>query len=488
MTNRLQEEYAKRDLSSGSLTANLLKLTIPLAAQQVLYILYNLVNAIWLGRLSREALGAPGVAQPIQWIVVSLAFGFGSAGTALVAQYVGAKRNREADRVAGQTILFMVGIALVLTVPAVLFARGILSAYQTPKEMLDQATTYLAIVMLGVPAIAFTAAYGSILRALGDTMTVVVIQAIANVINIVLDPLLIFGVPETLGGFHMPAHWPGMGVAGAAVGTVVGQCFAAYACYRLLRRHKAGLNVTRADLKPDWPMMRKLAGIGLPAAVGNASGSVGFSVFQGLVNSLGTVVVDAYSVGFRIINVIQILPQCLAMAAAPIVGQALGAGNPKRARRTIRVCTNMVFWFTLPAVGLLMWQGHNIGHIFTKDADVVAETGLFFLIVPASSFFFGLVMVLSAAFNGSGHTRPVMLVTIMRLWLLRLPVGWLLIDAWHWGSYGIYWGMVAGNAISALVLYQLFRMGKWQKPVIQPAKPGEVDSPPDEITEFMPGE
>lgn len=134
MTNRLEQEYAKRDLSSGSLSKHLLKLTIPLAAQQALYITYNLVNAIWLGRVSPVALGAPGVASPIQWIVISLAVGFGSAGTALVAQYVGAKRNREADRVAGQTITFMVTLALILTVPAVIFARQILQAYQTPRK------------------------------------------------------------------------------------------------------------------------------------------------------------------------------------------------------------------------------------------------------------------------------------------------------------------------------------------------------------------
>jgi len=458
MTAAATEDYSNRDLSSGSLYKNLLRLSLPMAAQQALGILYNLVNAVWLGRWSREGLGAPGVASPIQWIVVSLAFGFGTAGTALVAQYVGARRNRDADHVAGQTMMIMTAIAAVLTVPGVVFAPGILGLYRTPPEMMPDAVTYLRVVMIGLPFVAIVGAYGSVLRALGDTITIVVIQVIGNVLNMALDPLLIFGWQR----IGMPA----MGVAGAALGTIISQGFCAFACFHLMRTHRRGLRITKADLRPDWPMLRKIIAIGTPAALSNSSGALGFSLFQSIVNTLGTVVVDAYTVGFRILNVIQIVPQCLAMAAAPIVGQALGAGNRKLARRAIKVCTNIVALVTLPAAALLMWQGHSVARLFTPDTEVIRETGRFFLVVPISSYFFGLIMVLSAAFNGSGHNRPVLAVTILRLWLLRLPVGWLLVNRWHWGSYGVYWGMVAGNVISAVILLQLFRQGRWQQAVV----------------------
>jgi putative MATE family efflux protein len=469
MDNQPSQASSKRDLSSGSLYGNLLRLTLPMAAQQALGILYNLVNAVWLGRWSTEGLGAPGVAGPIQWIAVSLAFGFGSAGTALVAQYVGARRHRDADHVAGQTMMLMTSIAGVLTVPAVLFAPGILSLYGTPEGMMPDAVVYLRIIMLGLPFVAVVGAYGSVLRALGDTMTVVVIQVIGNAINLALDPLLIFG--------WAPIGMPAMGVAGAATGTVISQGVCACACIHLLRKRKAGLSVTRADLSPDWPVLRQIVSIGTPAALSNASGAFGFSLFQGIINTLGTVVVSAYTVGFRILNIIQVLPQCLAMAAAPIVGQAIGAGNLKLARRAVKVCTNIVAFITLPAAGLLMWQGHNVARLFTPDQAVIAETGRFFLIVPISAYFFGLIMVLSAAFTGSGHTKPVLAVTILRLWLLRLPVGWLLVNRWHWGSYGVYWGMVAGNVVSVVILLHLFRRGGWQKAVV-PLREG---SPPKAV-------
>jgi len=463
MTTKSAEEYSKRDLSSGSLYGNLLRLSLPMAAQQALAILYNLVNAFWLGRWSREGLAAPGVAAPIQWIVVSFAFGFGVAGTALVAQYVGAKRHRDADHVAGQTMMVMTALATVLTVPAVLFPSQILKLYWTPPDVMPDATTYLRIVMLGLPFVAVVGAYGSVLRALGDTVTVVVIQVAGNVVNMALDPLFIFGW-ERIGV-------PAMGVAGAALGTVISQGICAYACYHLMRRRRGGLHITRADFRPDWPVLKQILSIGTPAALSNSSGALGFSLFQGIVNSLGTVVIGAYTVGFRIVNGIQIVPQCLAMAAAPIVGQALGAGNPKLARRAIKVSTNIVALVTLPAAGLLMWQGHNVARLFTPDAEIIKETAKFFLVVPASAYFFGLIMVLSAAFSGSGHTRPVLVVTILRLWVLRVPVGWILVNTWHWGSYGVYWGMVAGNVISGAILLHLFRRGRWQQAVVPTGKP-----------------
>jgi len=467
MTGAPTADYSKRDLSSGSLYGNLLRLSLPMAAQQAVGILYNLVDAFWLGRWSKEGLGAPGVAMPIQWIVVSLAFGFGSGGTALVAQYVGAGRHRDADHVAGQTIMIMTALAAVLAAPAAILTPNILALYRTPQEMMPEAVTYLRILMLGLPFVAVVGAYASVLRALGDAITVVVIQVIGNVLNLGLDPLLIFGWKRI--------GVPPMGVAGAAAATFISQGVCAYACYHLLRRHRAGLQITKADLRPDWPMLRKILGIAGPAALSASSGALGFSFFQGIVNTLGTVVVAAFTVGFRIISVIQIVPQCLAMAAAPIVGQALGANNHRLARRTIRVCANIVAFFTLPAAALLLWGGHTVARLFTPDSEVIVEAARFFHVVPVSSYFFGLIMVWSAAFTGSGHTKPVLAATILRMWLLRLPVGWLLVNRWHWGSHGVYWGMVAGNVISAAFLFYLFRRGTWQQAVVPTRRPASPE-------------
>lgn len=143
---------------------------------------------------------------------------------------------------------------------------------------------------------------------------------------------------------------------------------------------------------------------------------------------------------------------------------------------------------TLVPMVLLMTEGHLVARLFTHEPDVIAETGRFFQIVPASSYLFGVIMVLSAAFYGSGHTRPAMILTILRMWVLRLPVAYFLGFTLGWGSMGVYGGMVVGNVISAIATYQVFRMGRWERAVISPARAPAVETAEDVLDATEPGE
>ncbi|MBN2450684.1 MAG: MATE family efflux transporter [Lentisphaeria bacterium] len=454
----------RRDLVSGSLTRSILRLSLPLAIGMVLHGFYNLIDAFWLGRVSREALAAPGVSGPLVWLIVSFGMGFGGAATALVAQYTGAGRHREADHVAGQAFVLGTVWSVVLALPMAIMARHVLGLFRVPGEMMPEAVGYLGTVVLGLPFVSFTMAYGAVLRALGDTVTPVLIGVGANLINLILDPLLIFG----WGGF------PALGVQGAAIATVLSQMLGALVCYVMLRRHHRGISVRRGDIRPDWPLLRRLWGIGLPSAISNGSGSLGFSLFQGMINTLGTTVIGAFTVGFRLASIFQMPAQALGMAAAPIVGQALGAGRPALARRAIGLSAAMVAIGMLGPVVFLMFEGRLVAGFFTRDAEVVRETGRFFLIVPLSSYLFGIIMVLTAAFHGSGHTRPAMFLMVLRMWGLRLPAGYLLGFVLGWGSVGVYWGMVLGNAVAAVVAYLMFRQCSWHRGALPP---GVIDAP-----------
>jgi Na+-driven multidrug efflux pump len=162
----------------------------------------------------------------------------------------------------------------------------------------------------------------------------------------------------------------------------------------------------------------------------------------------------------------------MAMAAAPVVGQALGAGKPERAKRAVRMSVVLVALGMAVPYLLMMWQGRLVARLFVNDPDVIDEAFRFFLIVPASNYFFVVINVLSAAFYGSGHTRPVMVVSLLRQWALRLPLGYLFGYLIGWGSVGIYVGMGIANVVCAVILIALFRSGRWAKAVI-PASPEE---------------
>jgi len=465
MTDTRRQTPDRRDLTAGPLTRTLLRLAIPVAAGSVLQALYSLVDAFWLGRWSKDALAAPGVSMPFLFLVITFGMGFSNAGTALVAQYTGAGRHREASRAAAQSILLLCFLAVCMACPIAVFAPHLFRLVRVPGNIGTQAIIYIRVMMIGVPFVAFHIGYGSVLRALGDTITIVILGAAGNVLNLVLDPVLIFG----LGGL------PALGVGGAALASLISQCLMALACFVLLRRRHAGLDITPTDVRPDPAMLRRILGVGIPNALGNSSNSLGFVVFQTMVNSLGAATVTACTIGFRIIHFFTVPTWALSSAATPIVGQALGAGKPHLARRVVWLSAGIVaVTMFLPTLFLAL-KGGLVAWAFVDDPDVILEARRFFLIVPFSAYIFSVLMVLLAAFYGSGHTRPAMFLSMARLWLFRLPASYLMGFVLGWGSRGVYAGMVFGNIAVAAIAFMLFVRGGWETGIVPPSPEDTVE-------------
>jgi len=456
MADEFQDIRLKQDLTARPLAATLIGMAAPIAAGTILQSAYALVNAYWLGKAGTTALAAPGAASPFQFIAVAFGMGFANAGTALVAQFTGAKQYERAERAAAQTILVLSTLITVAVVPMIAFAPELLTLFQVPEAARPEAMAYLRIVLIGLPVSAFTMGYGGALRAVGDTVTVIVIVAIANVANAVIDPFLIFG-------------WlglPRMGVRGAALGTVICQAAAAMACYECLRRGRSGLNIKRSDWKPDGPLIWKTLTVGLPAAIGGSSTSIGFALQQSMVNTLGVVVMAAYTIGFRTIHVLDVPVQAMASATAPIVGQALGAGKRKLARQAAWTSAIWVAVIMFLPLAFVTWQRHLVAGLFAQTPEVIEEAGKFFLLVPLSSYFFGVLMVLTAAFVGSGHTMPTMILAVVRLWVLRIPLVYLFAFVLKMGSTGIYTGMALANVFSAAIALAMFFGIRWESAVV----------------------
>jgi len=259
---------------------------------------------------------------------------------------------------------------------------------------------------------------------------------------------------------------PALGVRGAALASAIGQVLSAFGCYVCMRRGRAGLHVGLAEFVPDWTLIGRIIAVGVPAGVGSAMNSVGLAIFQTIINSFGTAVVGAFTIGFQVLHFFDAPMHGVAHAAAPIVGQALGAGKVALARRAVRMSVITMALILLAPTAFLMLRGQWVARIFIQDADVIAESGRFFRIVPASTYFFGVVMVLMAAFYGSGHTRPVMAISFVRVFGVRIPAGAMLAFWLHLGSVGAYLGMVAGNVAGALLSVFLFLKGGWETGVV----------------------
>ena len=460
MSKRKTISDGRRDLTQGSLAGNLFHLAVPMMASMGLNSLYNIVDAFWLGKYNDIALNAPGVTLPLTFIVIAFSMGFGNAGTALVAQHTGAGRNRDADIAAGQSIMLLPLIALLLSTPMMIFSTDLLRLMQVPPATLAVSQGYLRIILMGMPFVAFHTAYSSVLRALGDTITMVMVLVVANIINCILDPVLIFG----LGPF------PEMGAPGAAIASAFSAFIAAAACVVLMRRGRSGLKLKPADFRPRLPIIKQMLRIGLPSGLSMSSNSLGFATFQTMINSLGDTVIGAYTIGFRVTNFLSIPANCMATSAGPVVGQALGAGKPALARRAVVFSTLLIAGVTLIPYILVTFSGDSVARIFIKAPSpaLVAETRKYFHLVPISAYFFNVLLVLTSAFMGSGHTRPVFVLSVLRQWLLRIPFAWILGYGLGYGSSGIYGGLVASNLISAAMTFYVFKLGNWQKAVIEP--------------------
>jgi putative MATE family efflux protein len=448
-----RENDTARDLTAGSLERNLMRLAGPVAAGLVLQALYNVVDAFWLGHYSKAALAAQSVSTPFFFLVFALVQTVATAGSSVVAQYTGAGRHYDADRAAAQMFLVLSAFSVVLTLPLAVLAPAALRLAQAPPETVQQGALYMRIAMIGLPFMAFSAGYGGALRALGNTITIVIIGAATNLVNIVLDPILIYG---WLG-------MPGMGVGGAAIATLTANVINALVCYACLRAGHVGLRTRRADLRPDRGMLLNIVRVAWPLGINRSSDSWGFFFYRVMINALGVTVLTAYTVGFRILQLFTLPAIALSQASAPMVGQALGAGRPALARRAVWVSTAIAAGVLVLPMLAMVFFGQAIAGLFTSDRGVIEETGTFFLVVPASTYMFQVIMVLSAAFIGSGNTRAPMMISLIRQWMFRLPVGYVLCFTLHMGSMGVYLGMVAGNVICAGVTLWVFLRGHWQR-------------------------
>jgi len=443
-------------LLSGSIPGALLRLSLPVMATFLLQTLYSMADAFWLGKLGREAISAPGISFSILFFFVSLGAGFSVAGTALVSQYTGSGQRNQANLAAGQTLIFLLMGAVVISLAGMMASGSILRLMQTPTDVYANAHLYLRVLFAGIPFMAISFVYGGIMRGVGDAVTPMIIDITTNLLNILLDPFFIFGW----------AFFPRMGVAGAALVTVGCRFLASAACITLLISGTRGLKVRWPQMRPRWNYLGRILRIGMPAAIGQSGASLGFMVTQGFVNSFGSAVVGAFTVVVRVIHLINVPGMGFSAGASALIGQNLGADQVKRAEKTVWWGVGMVAAFLAVGCSVLAFASETIIRLFIDDPEVIAEGIVLFRVISYSVFFFGIIMVVFGAFQGSGKTAPVMVLSLTRLWLLRIPLAYLFSFVLAWGHLGIWWGMFVSNVVISLLGLYWFSKGTWKQKVI----------------------
>lgn len=448
-----KHERMRGEILNGSINKTLLKLAYPLIFFNLLFIVYNLTDTFWLGKLGREAVSAPTVSFPFIWTMMSFGAGFAIAGFAFVSQYAGAGQWDKAKHNIANLLTLMFFSSFILGIIGFFITPWILHILGVPADAYDNAVIYLRVMFIGIPFSFEGFAFSFALRAIGDTKTPTIINSIAIILNVILDPFLIFGI----------GPFPRLEILGAALGTIISYSIASILSIYLVFSGKLGIKFYLSDFKPDFGLYKKMFKIGLPASIGQSLNALGFVVLMGIVSQFGSVVIAAYGIGQRIISLIFTVSDGFSMAMSTMVGQNLGVLNFKRIRKIVNktILINTIF-ISIPTLLIFLFRTQIIG-IFIKDILVINEGAIFYACFLIAMPFFGIFFISTSVIKAAGRTKESMVLGIIRLWGLRVSLAYFLSTLW--GSKGIWIGMAMSNIIASVLAYFWYKRETWKETV-----------------------
>ncbi len=443
-------------ITEGPILSSIFKLSLPIMLSQLMQTLYNLADTLWVGRVGAEAVAAISISFPVMFLMVSIGVGLTIAGTSLIAQYKGAGDNQQVDKVLGQLVTF-IGIGSVLiAIVGVLSARKLLMLMGADTVILDDATAYLKIIFAGSPFMFGFFIFSSVLRGIGDTVTPSIMMFLSVALNIVLDPVLIFGV----------SFFPKIGVEGAAVATIFARAIVAIYGFLILIKGNKGLKLRLNNMKPDFKIIKMIVKIGIPSSVEQSVVSLAQLWMTSLVASFGTMTIAAYGIVNRIISLPRILAFGLSAAATTMVGQNIGADKQDRAKKVASLAIVTIF-VILSIVGILvLLVPEQIIALFNKQKMVLEYGSDYLRIVTLTFGFIGVMVVGNGVFKGAGKTIPPMIVSISSFLIFRIPFSYLLANNFAWKQSGLWWSIAISNIFGAIIVVSWLLLSNWSKKII----------------------
>ncbi len=440
------------DTTKGDLRKHLWFLSWPIMINNLFQVFYNMADTFWVGRLenSTEALAAVTVTFSVVFLLVSLAAGLGVGSATLAAQYYGAGEYKKVDEVTYTSIIVIALVALVFIVPGIIFYKQIFQLLQTPLHIVPIAREYFTIIMVGMVFMFLFFIMGGILRGVGDTTTPMVAGVLSGIVNIIIDPILIFGwgiIPE-------------LGVAGAAYATVFSRIFASAYIFYVVYRGKTFLRLNLKNFKVDLSITKQLFKIGIPSSISQVVVSLGNTVIMGRVNMFGDVAAAVHGIGSRLQSLLFMPTLGLAEAANSIVGQNLGSNKKERAYQCGKYAMKSVFIILLILGVALAVFPEPFFRLFSKDIEVI-EMGRYYIYgIPLFFAFVGCRIIMSNVFQGAGAATFTMWLSLICLWGFRVPLSYIL-SYTQLGIKGLWLGVGLSFIISFFFMYYFYKKGRW---------------------------
>ncbi|MFC1714736.1 MATE family efflux transporter [Candidatus Poribacteria bacterium] len=440
---------------------NLWDLSWPMMFSTLLFALPSLLDGVWLGKLSFNALAAAGIAMSLRIAMISPLMALSMAGGAVVARYVGARDQENADKATFHVVVLMVASSGTIGVVGLLFSERLLYLVGARGEVLPLAVQYVRIIFIGLISMEMVPSLGGVFNAAGNPKVPLRVNLIVASTILLSEPFLVLGVVwfPRLG---IAEIFPGLGIVGASLALVMANTLGTlYAFYVLIRgRSAARINIHRLSL--DRLMFWRIIRIALPALIHRGTPNFATIVLIRFISAYGAVSLAAYNVFRRVINLAMIPCTALARAAGTMVGQNLGAGKPQRSERAAYIITGTSVTIASFLVLFLALFARSIVGLFSEDPEMIGIGATIIRIMGIGQIFFMANMAMEMGLAGAADTVSPMVINIIALWLIQLPLVYLLSRVVGLGANGIWTALVISLVIQCVATTARFRQGRWK--------------------------
>lgn len=442
----------EQSYTSGSIDKAIFMLSIPMILEMSMESLFAVVDAFYVSRLGVDALATVSLTESVLTLVYSLAIGLSMGATAMVARRVGEGDIPAAAKAGVQAIYLAIGISIAISIVGLFFSENILALMGASESVITSGSGYTRWMLGGNITVMLIFLINAIFRGAGDASLAMRVLILSNALNIILDPIFIFGFGPI----------PAFGVEGAAIATTIGRGIGVAYQVSHLVYGKGLIKIHRQNLPIDFGLIGRLIKVSAGGTGQFIIASASWIFLVRIVSTFGSEALAGYTIAIRVI-VFAILPAWgMANAAATLVGQNLGAGQPERAEQSVwrTGFFNMLFMAFITVT--FMTLAKPIVELFTTESVVLANATQCLQIVAIGYIFYAYGMVVAQSFNGAGDTRTPTILNFFAFWMFQIPLAYVLAIILNMGPKGVYVAIVVAESALAVVGILIFRRGKWK--------------------------
>ncbi len=444
------DEY---DYTQGSIRRAAVLLAIPMMLEMAMESIFAITDIFFVSQLGADAVATVGLTEAVITILYAIAVGMSLGVTAMVSRRIGEKKPDAAAIVAGQTLWIGLVLSLITGSVGLFFAEDILRFMGASAEVIEQGSSYTTIMLSCSITIIYLFLLNAIFRGAGNAAIAMRSLWLANGINIVLDPCLIFGI----------GPFPEMGVTGAAIATNIGRGIGVLYQLYYLCKQSDGLYIQPRHLRIVPDVILKLLRVSFGGVFQFFIATASWVILMRFVAGFGSIAIAGYTIAIRIIDMTFLPAWGISNAASTLVGQNLGARKPERAEQSVKLIAKYNFIFLVSVALIFIVFSHELVGIFTDDAEIIAIGGQALRFISYGYGFYAIGMVLSQGFNGAGDTMTPTYISLVCFWLVQIPLAWLLSNPLDFGPGGVFITVTVAESLFAVIAWFIFRTGKWKQ-------------------------